>query len=292
MKTAFEPTAPRSDLFPLFSLVIQLFDNAIGIWLNSILSSITAMLVFFFVNRIIQSLGLMSKLSNIPMLVMGLFYFLIPTGINSPVLWLILWLTVLFMRQCVAIISEDRSNVTIVNAAFICGVATLVYPFAAAGGFVLLAVVLLSGAADLRALMLTLVGFSLPLYIVWAIQYIFWPDTLRFWDVPFESYSWFSNQAIVSLGLFTLVVVSSVANNARILAVVTLRERRKWQLQLIMFAVATLAGLIGGISVFIVLGFIPAAIILSRTFASYPGKWFPETIFIALVFLVVITPLL
>jgi hypothetical protein len=258
--------------------------------ISLIVSALLAIVTSVLTNRLIQNLGMLGKLSNIPLLVMSLLFFVMPLSLNQPIFWICILMQLVFINQCVSIIASQNINQSIFNSAFVLGLMILLEPYFIALFSVIFGALVISAAFTARRIGLTLIAFFLPMYFLGSLVYLFAPSRLYLF---FQTYTLkfdlkFNSDYLVHWILPLLLVISILHLNQKINRSSTLRDKRKWQLEIMLFATSGLALFLGNADYFISISILGSTIIISRILASASCFWIADLILGTLISLVVI----
>lgn len=258
--------------------------------INLIFASILAVVASILANRLIQSLALLDKLSNMPLLVMTLLFFVIPTSVNGILLWLCILLQLAFVKYCFTVISGQSINQALFNAAFISGLSLLLQPYFIVMYPAIIIALLISASFTLRRFGLTIIGFVLPTYLFACILYLFAPENLSLFRQIFIFHLDFdlNTEYFIHIFLLLLILISILFLNKKINASSTLREKRKWQFEIVLFATSSLALFLGDADYFVAVSTLGSTIIISRLLAAAKKNWVSDLILLGLIVLIVI----
>lgn len=141
-------------------------------YINWIATPIIATGLMVMMNRIIAEQGILERLTNLPLFVFAVLFFLVPIPFQNVIFWLSSLLLLSALSQVFDIVNEKNVDFATFNGAFILGLATILNM-----GFVVfvLAIFLalfIANQQTLRRLFLILIGFLTPLYLLLGMYYL------------------------------------------------------------------------------------------------------------------------
>lgn len=296
LQAVFAPRASLElSLFPLLDSIVGLeFLNRLPA-LNALLSVVLAMATLILFNRMIQQQGLLGRLSNLPVMVAVLLYFMLPAAYNSAVLWLCLLALVFFISGCIDIVSGGNTEAQVFNTALVSGLLGLICPVFLVSWFIIIQAVVYAGALSVRRLLVALVGLALPFYFAAALMYLFNTSSLdlfALFDLGAIEAARSTNDLIVILGFAVVVIAALLISNLTLFSSSTIREKRKWNLIGTLFILMVAVSFVVDISLIPAVSFLPAVIILSNVLAVHANKWITEPLFFILLSLAVLVNVL
>lgn len=260
--------------------------------LNYTVSSLIALPMAFVFNQLVQTLGLLGRITNLTMLVFALFYFAIPDAVNHWMAWSVFLLQLGILRLAEDLYDEPtRTSSLSFNMGVLIGVSTLFID----GCFLLLLLPLqalvLSGNASFRKVMIVGVGFAIPLYFYNALAYLFeWDFRIPAQGFHFDALvgsvdklEFLGFAFLVFMALVTIISVWSVASST------TLRERRRWMLVIGHLIIGGLLVLSQGFTEAVFVALVPATIVLTRVLLTTKNRKLSNAIlllFLAFVLLI------
>ena len=239
--------------------------------LNYSLSSLVAILVALFLNQMVQSLGLLGRITNITMVVFAMFYFSIPDEVNHWSAWLVtliqLWL---FRMVEITYDQTKRIEPLVFNMGVAIGLTALLIPPGVVLFLVLIHALVVSGNLNVRRIIVGILGAVAPIYFYASLAYLFrWTGWGLSLDVSASVFSEGMTKLNV-LGIAFLVFMTIIAaiSTFSISSSTTLRERRRWILVISYLFMGGLMILIEGFKEPVFIAIVPATVVLTRTMLS------------------------
>lgn len=258
-------------------------DVLISNWLNLLLIFPLAALEAILLNRTIQQEGLITKLSNFPLLVFVLLMFCVTAVFLTPLALIGTLGAIMFFRQSLLILYEVQIEKALFNASFIAGVLTLVYPFYFTLFVSLIPLLLITSSASLKRVLLCILAFLTPIYLATSFVFLIAPIHLGvFWGFLNPTVA-LSNPTPFQFGFFGIISLGLVMANKVTVSSSTLREKRKWYWVVVLFlALSSSVFLSGNWDIFILVTLVPSVIIISKNFVALKNKWLVRSIFYGL----------
>ncbi len=262
-------------------------ENYVGwlIWVSQIMLVFT---VLFLANRVFQQFALLNRISNLPLFLGVVTYCATPSSINHPFVWLALGLILWYLSSVYSSMMGERpkqnafwSGFALGSAAWFFSPVLFFVPLFFQSGFS-------SGMLNLRRLIIHIVGFILPTYLIITFVYliydeVMWPTWLHNrWAVFNLSDSNFWTLAFMILTHIMLIMAATTSLKSS-----TIREKRRFFLLITMSLLALVAGIFNNASVWLVLSIIPSSAVFSRLFLQMEKRWVQETIFGIYVLLII-----
>lgn len=244
--------------------------------------------VLFMANRVFQQFQLLTRLSNMPIFLGVLGYFAVPTSFSHPFAWIALGIMLVYVSSLFGAMQGDQpkqnafwSGFALGSASWFFAPALFFFPLFIQSGFS-------SGMLTLRRLIIHIVGFLLPTYLVLMIVYLFQDDVIyphwleAKWTMSNLNLSSFWLLAFAIFCLTLLVVAVSVGLKSS-----TIREKRRFYLMVAMAVLAFVAGLVFSAGVWLSLFVVPASVVFSRLFQQIGKRWVYESLFVLYLALIV-----
>lgn len=249
-----------------------------------VLAMLSAAITFFLLNRALQKWALLGRLSNLPLFVAMVIYFSMPSTLNSVFFWVGSMIMLQMVDHTLNLLSGVKPDSNAFAASAMVGALLLFYPAFLLLYLAVLGAMFMAGEFSVRKLMITVVGLLLPSYFLFSMLYILpvsVPVDLEIFLPAFENlmlyaeHWWTVLYALFIAGCAMLVSAGQMTSS-------TLREKRRWQLIILIFALGFAAAFFAGPDLIMGLSFVPAVVIVSRLFVNHPTRWLLETFFIML----------
>lgn len=270
------PHVHSSDLdIPLLQVLFPKWSFHLSPWVGWLINVPLVVITMILLNRAVQQLSLLGKLSNIPLLAIALIYFMIPQAASNPANWLSAILCVIFIQQAAKLLFGGDPKRACFNAGFTIGIMTLLSSSNLFFIFALIAVLLISGQFNIKRLLLSLIAVALPAYFLWIFAYTLGTGGHAHLYSTFDpSFSFLANLTDWNtVGFLSILSISVLIAHMETRMASTMRERKKWQFELAMFFCVFIAAFFSNPSGVAVVGAIPSAIIFSRVMAASRKKW-------------------
>lgn len=261
-------------------------------WLNFAVSSLIALLVAFIFNQMVQTLGLLGRITNLTMLVFALFYFAIPDAVNHWMAWSVFLLQLGLLRMAEDVYdTPSRASYISFNMGVLIGLNALIIEGSALLLMLLLQALVLSGTASFRRVVVGLLGFLTPLYFFNSMAYLF------HWNYRFPSHGLhfallqgsMSKLDILGLAFLAFMAIVALVSVLSVSSSSTLRERRRWILVIGHMAIGGMLVLSQGCTEVVFMAIVPATIVLTRVLLTVKNRKLSNAIllvFIAFVLLI------
>jgi len=261
-------------------------------WLNFALSSLIALLLAFVFNQLVQTLGLLGRITNLTMMVFALFYFAIPDAVNHWLAWSVFLMQLGILRMAEEVYdAPSRASYISFSMGILIGLNALIIEGSSLLLILLLQSLVLSGTASFRRVVIGLLGFLTPLYFFNALAYLFR------WEYRFPSHGFHFDLlqgamgkleilGIVFMAFMAIVAIISVFSVA---SSSTLRERRRWILVIGHLVIGGILVLGQGFTEAVYVAIVPATIVLTRVLLTVKQRKLSNAIlllFLAIVLLI------
>jgi hypothetical protein len=251
-------------------------------WLNYLMFYPLAIVNAFLLNRIIQQEGLVTKLSNIPILIFVILLLCLPEAFRSPLAMVATTVVIIVLSYSLKVLNEVHTDRALFNASFLSGGLILVQPLYFPMFFSLIILLLLTGVVSVKRLLLAALGLLTPIYLVFGLVFLFNPTEVQaFNDLLVVSDS-LMNISPTQISFLTLMLVSILFGNALTASSSTLRERRKWHWIMMFFIALSLSVFLGSIEFIVISTMVPSVVILSKNFVLIQNKWIARGLFFGL----------
>lgn len=272
------------ELTPVLNAMADWTWYAEARWFNMTISVLVAVATFFLVNRSVQHWGLLGRLSNVPLFIAVVCFFTMPSTLNSAFLWICTALMVQLVGQLMRMLNGIKTNSSAFGASAMVGLLLLFYPAFLTLYLAVLSALLMAGEFNLRRWLITVIGLLLPSYFLFSVLYLL--EIEMSVDVQVFLPSWQKIQ-LYSEHWWTVLYALFIAGCAMLVSAgqmgsSTLREKRKWQLVVLLFVLGFAAAFFAGPDLIMAVSFVPAVIIAARLFANHPTRWLVETLFVVL----------
>ena len=183
-------------------------------WLNYLMFYPLAIVNAFLLNRIIQQEGLVTKLSNIPILIFVILLLCLPEAFRSPLAMVATTVVIIVLSYSLKVLNEVHTDRALFNASFLSGGLILVQPLYFPMFFSLIILLLLTGVVSVKRLLLAALGLLTPIYLVFGLVFLFNPTEVQaFNDLLVVSDS-LMNISPTQISFLTLMLVSILFGNA------------------------------------------------------------------------------
>jgi hypothetical protein len=268
-----------------------IFQSEVDGWLSWMLWFAQIMLVYgvlFMTNRVFQQFQLLTRMSNLPLFFGVLTYFAVPSSYAHPFAWIALGIMLAYVSSLFGAMMGERpkqnafwSGFALGSASWFFTPALFFFPLFVQSGFS-------SGMLTLRRLIIHVVGFLLPTYLVLMLVYLFKDDVIYpvWMQVNWTMFNldlanfWTLAYAIVCFALLFSAVLIGLKSS-------TIREKRRFYLMVTMAVFSLLAGFFYDAGVWLLLFVVPSSVVFSRLFQQIEKRWVYETLFLVYVVLIV-----
>jgi len=222
-------------------------------------------------------------------MIMGLLgYFALPSSLDHPFVWIALGLVLLSLSSCYSLMIGDSPKQSSFWSGFALGSGAWLYspmlffsPMIIQAGFS-------SGTLNLRRLLIHIIGFSLPTYLILTCWFIIKSDLIfpiwftKDWEmIDLSKLDYFFIGHVLFAFVFLFVSTSISLKSC------TIREKRKYYLVVSMLFFAVIASLFNDAEIWFSLSLIPLSLFLSRIFQFLENRWIREMIFLCYLLLIV-----
>lgn len=244
--------------------------------------------VLFMANRVFQQFQLLTRISNLPLFFGVLTYFAIPSSYTHPFAWIALGIMLAYISSLFGSMLGEQpkqnafwSGFTLGSASWFFAPALFFFPLFIQSGFS-------SGMLTLRRLIIHMVGFLLPTYLMLMVVYLFKNDVI--YPVWLQSEWTMFNLDLASFWTLAFAVLGFTMLFAAILVGLkssTIREKRRFYLMITMAVLALVAGFFYDAGVWLVLFVVPSSVVFSRLFQQIEKRWVYEILFLLYIVLIV-----
>jgi hypothetical protein len=260
-------------------------------WLKVLLSGLLALISGFLFNQFVQVLGMLKRISNLPLLMFGLLCWSIPVEAQSWSLWTVVLLETLLFLWIIRIIEEpDRLRVHVFNIGMIIGIMALVDAW---GIFFLLVTVLAlaqSARRSLRLVLIMIIGYLLPIYFLNGVLFMLGAELifpLPDLDFVLLSLSYTKNE-VLALGMTVIVVLSSLFLLTMIGQSSTLREKKMWRMVMLLALGAAVMMFSQGYYAAVYYLILPFAAMLAKIFLNVKSQKLGNALMVLLIALIIL----
>lgn len=256
----------------LWERLIQFYP---GPYLNALISLVLAMAAAFLINQWVQNMALLTKISNLSMLVIAVLMIAIP---DSGHLWTG-WVVVLIQLGLLQLMEDlyDRPNKAD-HYAFNSGALVGVLSMFLEGGLIFFALIIyglvMASAITLRRIIMGILGVLAPLYFVNSFAYFFEMPFILPW-IDFDLLVVFNAEKgidLVAIAFLVLIMIVGVISLLSVATSTTLRERRRWMIVVAQLVLSALLLINQGYEEGIFVCLVPFTIALSRVFLTSKNR--------------------
>ncbi|GEM_PF-3836723 len=258
------------EALPVFDQLVAEGHWLRSYWVNLSLSPLLAFAIFLALNRFIQTDGFLPRLSNLPLFLASMAYFLISSFQQHILVWITLYVFIRFLRNCFQVINGGVTTANAFNSGLLLGLMTITHPVLSMFGSLFLLAVVYQGLPKLRTLLAMLIGWITPFYFSGSVFYLLdipIPEVLgavewKLFDISLAEPRQFVWIVLLALILFVVFSEQSMLSSA------TLKVKRKWNILFLALVVAVLSSLLVGSQLFAMFGLVPGALLLGQFFQA------------------------
>ena len=256
-------------------------------WLNFALGGVLALVSGFTANQAIQNLGILGRISNLPNLITGLLFFMLPEESNFFYLWGIFFLQLAVLRWVEQIPDETkRLSVFVFNASLVIGILALLEGWAILYLFLVVQSLAAVGMVTFRRLIIGLLGLVAPFYFYNAGLYLLAGDFyLPSFDLRLAGLLLpFDRQSIVAVLFLVFMLLMALSSLYGTSGSSTLRVRRRWMIVVSFLVVSAFIALNIGYRDMALFMLLPSSIVFAKVLITVKNQRL-GTLYLLLLFL-------
>lgn len=257
-------------------------ESEIMCWVFQITALVLSYTALIAANRLFQQFALLPRISNLPLLISSIILSIIPSSFNHPSFWISALLMLGYLNSLFKFMNSDNPKQNAFWGGVLLSVAVWFFKPILFFGVLFFQAGFSSGMLNLRRLIIFIVGFIFPVYLILAAYFLFsgnfvFPDWLRLSFSDNQSQRLDTIKSLFVIFSYCTVVVTASTT----LKSCTIREKRRFQLIVGMVLVSALIAFTDDLEVWMSISILPLGLIFARIFLHLENKWIREGMFLA-----------
>lgn len=260
------------DALNMLPILDQMIDSGHWLrsyWFNLAVSPLIAFGAFLYLNRFIQTDAFLPRISNLPLFLTSISYFLISSTAQHAFVWIALWFFIFYIQNTFKVVNEGATIALSFNSGFILAIISFAHPALIAFGLLFFIASAYFGRLSLKSMLSLFLGVFTPHYLFAAMLYLLSIDKPSIFSGLVLDFSFDTElyQLLIWTSLIVLVLLVMLLQQGSLTSA-TLRIKRKWSLLSTTLILSAALGFAFSSQLFAVFGLIPGAVLFSQFFQS------------------------